>query len=236
MSATPALKFLTVPAVSKHTATIIFVHGLGDSGHGWQPVAEMFQRDSALAHIKWVLPHATMQPVTANGGYVSPSWFDIYSFEKRDKEDEEGMKKSVSLLRELVDAEVAAGVRPDRIVLGGFSQGAVLSLLAGFTTDMPAAGFIALSGRVPVPSKFKSMILPEALSKPFFWGHGEADGLMKYEFATESIALLKDAGVTISNEIVEKGVTFKSYPGLEHSVDMGELRDVMAWIKKVIPQ
>ncbi|THU76585.1 Phospholipase/carboxylesterase [Dendrothele bispora CBS 962.96] len=236
MSTTPALKYITVPAAAKHTATIIFVHGLGDSGFGWQPVGEMFQRDKSMQHIKWVLPHATMQPVTANGGMVMPSWFDIYSFTKRDKEDEEGMKKSVSLLRELVDAEIAAGIKPERIVFGGFSQGAVLTLLAGLTTDMPAAGFIALSGRVPLQDKFKSMILPEALSKTFFWGHGEADPLMKYEFATESITLLKEAGVSVTGEVEGKGMTFKSYPGLEHSTDMGELRDLMTWIKKVIPQ
>jgi lysophospholipase-1 len=53
-----ALKFLTVAPLKKHTATVIFVHGLGDSGHGWKPVAEMLRQDPALAHIKWVLPHA----------------------------------------------------------------------------------------------------------------------------------------------------------------------------------
>lgn len=53
-----ALKVLTVAPITKHTATVIFVHGLGDSGWGWKPVAEMLQDNKELEHIKWVLPHA----------------------------------------------------------------------------------------------------------------------------------------------------------------------------------
>lgn len=58
MSAIAPLKFITVPAISRHTATVIFVHGLGDTGNGWKPVADMFKRDPGLHHVKWVLPHS----------------------------------------------------------------------------------------------------------------------------------------------------------------------------------
>lgn len=36
--------------------------GLGDTGLGWKPVADMFSRDKSLQHIKWVLPHAYVHP------------------------------------------------------------------------------------------------------------------------------------------------------------------------------
>jgi len=36
----------------------VVFQGLGDTGHGWSPVADMFCKDSELAHIKWVLPHS----------------------------------------------------------------------------------------------------------------------------------------------------------------------------------
>ncbi|KAF9057862.1 Alpha/Beta hydrolase protein [Panaeolus papilionaceus] len=58
MAVAPVLKYLTVPATTKHTATVIFIHGLGDTGHGWRPIADMFKVDPALAHVKWVLPHS----------------------------------------------------------------------------------------------------------------------------------------------------------------------------------
>ncbi|SJL02357.1 uncharacterized protein ARMOST_05684 [Armillaria ostoyae] len=52
------LKYLTVSPLAAHTATVIFVHGLGDTGNGWKPVADMFRVEPALKHIKWVLPHS----------------------------------------------------------------------------------------------------------------------------------------------------------------------------------
>ena len=61
-----ALRVLTVAPITKHTATVIFVHGLGDSGHGWKPVAEMLQDNPELHHVKWVLPNArvVVKPAT----------------------------------------------------------------------------------------------------------------------------------------------------------------------------
>lgn len=39
-----------------HTATVIFLHGLGDTGNGWKDVGEMLQ--PTLPHIRWVFPTA----------------------------------------------------------------------------------------------------------------------------------------------------------------------------------
>ncbi len=52
------------------TATVFFMHGLGDTGHGWSPIAEQI----AAPHIKYVLPHAHSRPVTINGGMEMPAW------------------------------------------------------------------------------------------------------------------------------------------------------------------
>jgi hypothetical protein len=32
--------------------------GIGDTGYGWKPVADMFRKDSGLHHVKWILPHS----------------------------------------------------------------------------------------------------------------------------------------------------------------------------------
>lgn len=49
---------VNAPGPAKHSATVIFVHGLGDSGAGWRPVAEQLKMDEGLRHVKWVLPNA----------------------------------------------------------------------------------------------------------------------------------------------------------------------------------
>ncbi|KAG7097389.1 hypothetical protein E1B28_004739 [Marasmius oreades] len=232
-----ALEYITVPAVKKHTATVIFVHGLGDSGHGWKPVAEMFSADPSLSHVKWVLPHARPRPVTANMGMVMPSWFDIKSFTFRAAEDEEGMMESVRYLTTLIDAEVASGLQPERIVLGGFSQGAALSLLTGLTLkELKLGGVVVLSGWLPLREKFKASMSSHATSLPVFWGHGTSDPLVRLELAKASVDALKSFGFTVTSGISEiKGLSYNTYSGVEHSADPKELQDLEGWISKVLP-
>lgn len=63
----------------KPTATLFFLHGLGDSSAGWQDVAEMLSQRPSLSHVRFVLPNAPIQPVTLNMGMPMPSWFDSRS-------------------------------------------------------------------------------------------------------------------------------------------------------------
>ncbi|KAF9266263.1 Phospholipase/carboxylesterase [Marasmius fiardii PR-910] len=233
-----ALQYLAVPAVRKHTATVIFVHGLGDSGHGWKPVADMFASESSLAHVKWVLPHARHQRVTANFGMTMPSWFDIGSFaDFKTGEDEEGMMKSVGDLTKIIDAEVASGLRPERIIIGGFSQGAALSLLTGLTSkESRLGGVVVLSGWLPLREKFNAAMSTHATSIPVFWGHGISDPLVRLELADASVNALKSFGFTVTNGVSEtKGLTYNTYSGVEHSTNLKELQDLKEWISKVLP-
>lgn len=126
---------IVVPAIARHTATIIILHGLGDSGlftpsilrfvsnllipcenkifaigllgAGWAPVAQML--NSQLPHVKWILPSATDKPVSLNFGMRMPSWFDITGLSPDSKEDEDGIKAAGALLNSLVDEEIAEG-------------------------------------------------------------------------------------------------------------------------------
>jgi predicted esterase len=137
----------------------------------------MFSSDNELAHIKWVLPHAYVtwlpqlmlslltrlcaarptKPVTANFGMEMPSWFDIYSFGFDSKEDEAGMLQTRSALNALISDEVDNGTPPERVILGGFSQGAAMSLLTGLTGERKLGGVVCLSGWLPLREKFKAV-------------------------------------------------------------------------------
>jgi predicted esterase len=52
------------PAVGRHTATVIFIHGLGDTGHGWSDAVEMWRKRQPMHEIKFILPHAPHIPIT----------------------------------------------------------------------------------------------------------------------------------------------------------------------------
>jgi lysophospholipase-1 len=83
--------------------------------------------------------------------------FDIYSFGFDTDEDETGMLDSVGKITELIKYEMANGIEPSRIVLGGFSQGATMSLLTGLTGEHRLAGLAVLSGWLPLRNKFKEV-------------------------------------------------------------------------------
>ncbi|KXN89453.1 Acyl-protein thioesterase 1 [Leucoagaricus sp. SymC.cos] len=238
MAAAPiALKFLTVPAITRHTATVIFIHGLGDTGFGWKPVADLFRVDPDLHHVKWILPHSRVQPVTANMGMEMPSWFDIYSFGFKVAEDEKGMLESKKLISQIIVDEINAGTPPSRIFLGGFSQGGAMSLLVGLTGEWKLAGLSILSSWLPLRAKFKAMASPHAASVPIFWGYGTNDSLIEQSFTNASVAFLKDTlGVPPAKCLEERGLWVESYSGMGHETCQKELDALRAFIKKHIPR
>ncbi|KAG5440241.1 hypothetical protein PCANB_001811 [Pneumocystis canis] len=143
-----------IPSRARHTATIIFAHGLGDSGTGWSFLGEEIGNKNSFQHIKWIFPNAPNQPVTINMGLKMPSWYDIFSLNDiNEKEDEEGMLKSVQQLQHFITQEVEQGILSERIIIGGFSQGSVISLLTGLTSERKLGGIIGLSGYLPLRNK-----------------------------------------------------------------------------------
>lgn len=104
----------------------------------------------ALPHIKWIFPHSQERSITVNGGARMPGWYDIISLERIvGQEDEVGMLESKSLIQELIDAELDLGIPNTRIIVGGFSQGAAMSLLTGLGSKIKLNGLAVLSGYLP---------------------------------------------------------------------------------------
>ena len=88
--------------------------------------------------------------------YLPSIRFDIADFDF-EIEDEPGMLRTVSSLNQLITAEVDAGIPSDRIILGGFSQGAAMTLLTGLTSERKLGGLIVLSGWLPLRNKIKAV-------------------------------------------------------------------------------
>lgn len=249
MAAPRALQSITVPATTAHTATVIFLHGLGDSGAGWAPVARLLARNPKLHHVKWILPHAPVQRVTLNFGMSMPSWFDIASLDadlmsdmsadgiRSDRaEDQEGILKSAMAVGGIISGEVDAGIDSKRVVVGGFSQGAALSLVTGLTSERRLGGLACLSGWLPMSGKMKSMMTDAARTLPIFFGHGEKDPVVQFKYGKKSYDFLKEALKFKDAEGEDvKGLSWNEYPDLEHSSSPEELKDLEKWLEKVLP-
>jgi len=215
-----------VPAAKKATAAVIFLHGLGDTGHGW---AEAFI-GIRLPHVKYICPHAPKMPVTLNMKMVMPSWFDIYSLSSEAQEDETGIKRASENIKGLIDQEVKNGIPSHRIVLGGFSQGGALSLYTALTTHHKLAGVVGLSCWLPLRNSF-----PQACANSvnkdmhLLQCHGDADPLVPLYFGTQTIEKMKGL-------INPANISFKKYRGLGHNACPEEILDIKRFIEKQLPQ
>ncbi|KAF7504916.1 hypothetical protein GJ744_001563 [Endocarpon pusillum] len=223
---------LVVPAVKKHTATVIMAHGLGDSGGGWVGLAENWRRRGKFEDVKFIFPNAPSIPITVNMGASMPGWYDITTFDElqTDAHDEAGILRSRSVFNDLVAAEMSAGIPSDRIVLGGFSQGGAMSLFTGLTSPHRLAGIFGLSCYLLLGNKVKSLAAENGNANRdsrWFMGHGDADPLVKYEWGVKTAEVLKkDLGVT--------DLEFKTYHGLPHAADPLEMDHVEAFIRKCL--
>ena len=72
MESLPHISIETGPDVS---ASVIWLHGLGANGHDFEPIVPDLGLDKLA--IRFIFPHAPNRPVTVNGGYVMPAWYDI---------------------------------------------------------------------------------------------------------------------------------------------------------------
>jgi len=148
------------------------------------------------------------------------------------------MLRSATMLRELIKYEVdTSGIDPSRILLGGFSQGATMSLLTALTGEPKLAGIAALSGWIPLRNKFKEMAIPSIASTiPIFWGTGAQDPLVKIEMSKRSVELLTEqVGVPRSTPGVLGGLTYQIYEDIGHTTNERELGELRDFIKKVLP-
>ncbi|CAH7666572.1 lysophospholipase [Phakopsora pachyrhizi] len=206
-------------------STAIILHGLGDSSDGWSFLAEQFG-----PKMPWVrcFPDAPRQSVTLNMGMVMPAWFDLYGLDPNSKEDEAGLLRSVETVRAIIKKEIDSGIPPERIIVGGFSQGAAISILTGLMSQEKLAGVVSLSGFLTLSKKIKDMKGPFVEDLPLLWCHGTDDPVVRYQWGETSVNFLK-------NDLGMKNVEFKSYPGMVHSASPQELKDLFVWLNNRIP-
>jgi phospholipase/carboxylesterase len=147
------LSAVEIQPQGEHKSTIIWLHGLGDSGNGFAPIAPELKLPGELG-VKFIFPHAPIRPVTINNGMEMRAWYDIKSMDMDSRADLDGVIDSSQRIEQLIRAEIASGIDSTKIMLIGFSQGGVIALHLGARFTQPLAGIVALSLHV-CATKFK---------------------------------------------------------------------------------
>lgn len=121
--------------------------------------------------------------------------------------------------------QARTGIPPEQTVLGGFSQGTVMSYALGLGPDRPRpAGILALSGFVPTVPDWAPDV--ERPLPRIAIGHGTIDPVISVDFARQARTTLDTAGAD---------VLYREYP-LPHTIDPGFLQgDLVGWLRDTLP-
>ena len=200
-------------------ACVIWLHGLGANKTDFEPVAQMLVK--TLPTTRFVLPQAPNRPVTINGGYDMPSWYDIKAMSPARSINMAELETSAETVMALIEAQKTAGIDASRIFLAGFSQGgAVVYHTAYLKWQGALGGVIALSTYAPT---FDDQLELSASQQrtPALCLHGQHDDVVQNAMGRSAYEHLKQRGVS---------VTWKEYP-MGHEVLLDEITHIGDWLK-----
>lgn len=220
----PYLDYSAVETGPNPTVSIIWMHGLGDHGSSFVPLVKEFDL-SKCPPIRFLFPHAPERPVTANNGYEMSAWFDIVAgFEAGDFEDIAGIKESQGYIEQLIAHEEASGIKPEKIILAGFSQGCAMALHTALRHPERLGGIIGLSGYIPLIHSLDTERNTANQDTPIFLAHGKIDQVVPFGRAQDAHAKLKSLGYNVE---------WHEYQ-MMHTMDMPEIDDISAWLTKIL--
>ena len=206
---------------NNNTYTIIFCHGLGDHSTSWIFFANEVSKN--IKNIKFILPNAPSNPVTANSNKMMTSWFDIINIPILDDKtkDYKYIDRSINDIHKIIDSEIDRGISPKNIMIGGFSQGASLSLISCLKYKYELGGIVMFSGWLLNNydiSKFK-----ERLNIPIFIAHGDNDKIVSHENYHIILNALKKSKF--------KNLSYKIYNNMGHNTCIKQIDDFVTWLK-----
>ena len=190
---------------------VVTLHGRGVNGEDLMPLAQ----EIALPGVRWIFPDAPFPFPSDWGGRM---WYGSASGEK-----DEGIQTSRRLLFDLLDDLTEREKVPaEKLVLIGFSQGAVMSLDAGLRYSKKLAMIIALSGYLPFPERLPAERSVASADIPILLIHGTEDEVVPVEGSRKAHAALLKEGYP---------VRLREYP-MGHEVIPEELRLIRDELKK----
>uniref|UniRef100_A0A674MDK7 palmitoyl-protein hydrolase n=1 Tax=Takifugu rubripes TaxID=31033 RepID=A0A674MDK7_TAKRU len=122
MAAVRRLQLCAVSPAGTHSASVIFLHGSGDTGQGLRSwVRDILTPDLAFSHIRVIYPTAPVRPYTPMRGALSTVWFDRYKISRDCPEHLESIDTMCSSLGAVIQEEVKAGIPTHRIIIVWYS-------------------------------------------------------------------------------------------------------------------
>jgi len=201
-----SLHALTREAAGEPEGALVLFHGRGADEHDLVPLLDVLDPERRLLGLT---PRGPLS--------LPPGGAHWYVVPRVGYPDTETFHESYRLASEWLDA---LPVPLERTVLGGFSQGAVMSFALGLGSDRPRpAGIVAFSGFVPTVDGWEPDF---AGAPPVAIGHGAYDPIIPVEFGRRARAALEAAGAD---------VTYRESP-LPHAIDPRYAAELAGWVEQ----
>jgi phospholipase/carboxylesterase len=199
------LTYLTRPAQGEPEGLLVLFHGRGADEQDLFPLLDLLD------------PERRLFGVTPRGPLTLPPggahWYALYRLGEPDPQTFLATYPSV------VEWLDGLGFAPERTILGGFSQGAVMTYALGLAKGRPRpAAVLALSGFIPSVPGFELDLTPPL--PPVAIGHGTYDDVIGVEWGRAARELLANAGAD---------VVYRESP-MGHSIDPAFLGEIAAWL------
>ena len=214
----PAIELETSPTPD---STVIWLHGLGADGNDFAPIIPELKLPADLS-IRFIFPHAPTMPVTINGGFVMPAWYDILEMNIDRKVDIDGLMASAKDINAFISRELERGIDSKRIVIAGFSQGGAVAYQVGLSHEKQLGGLLAMSSYFATGDIIKYSEINKTI--PIKIQHGEHDPVVPEELGRKATTQLIKQGYSVS---------YQSYP-MEHSVCPEQIGVISEWLQTIL--
>lgn len=196
---------------------VILLHGVGSDGADMIGLAPGFSQ--TLPHAAFLAPNAPYPFEMAAMGF---QWFDIQTQDPGDRLAQ--LRTTAQTVDGFIDEELARRNLTDAdLVLGGFSQGAMVSLFVGLRREAPCAGILGFSGRLEAPHVLADEITARP---PVFLIHGEDDDRLPIRLLDEASETLRANDVPLRTH---------RCPGLGHGIDQDGVMLANAFLRETFP-
>ena len=209
------------PSQKKIDKAVIWLHGLGASGHDFEPVVPQLGLAGDMA-VRFIFPHAPNRPVTVNGGMVMPAWYDILEMSLERKVDIAQIEESAQQIHDLIAREIERGVKPEHIVIAGFSQGGAVAYHVALGYPQRLAGLMALSTYFATNDSVRCSAVNKDM--PILIEHGTHDPVVPVILGEQAKQLLSEKGYNVA---------YHTYP-MAHQVCMPQIQNIGKWLNTIL--
>ena len=228
------LSVTLVTGTDKPKGAVILCHGFGAGGDDLVSIAnEMVKSDGSFKKMAFLFPEAPID-MSAEMGFDSRAWWmiDVDEIQRLGEQGKFRELKSTSpdelpgcnaMIREVIDYAKSKFELPiSKIVIGGFSQGAMVTTDVALSLDESVGGLVIWSGTLICQEKWQSLTGEHEF--PVYQSHGTLDPILPFDLAVDLCSMFSDAGADIQ---------FTEFDG-PHTISISAMKGAMKLVRKAI--